>query len=79
MISRRHILTAAHCVWEFRGTLFEDLDVVVVTNSIHSNGTGGTFHPIQEIVLHENYMTERTLQDDIAIIVVSEIQILQSS
>lgn len=73
--SRRHILTAAHCVWYFRGSLFKNYDVTVVTNSIYSNGTGGIFHPIEDVVIHNKYMTNRTLQDDVAIIVVSAGQV----
>lgn len=73
--SRRHVLTAAHCVWVMRGTLFRNYDANVVTNSIYPNGTGGTFHPIEKVVVHNKYMTNRTLQDDIAIIVVSAYQV----
>lgn len=79
LISRRNVLTAAHCAWILRGSLFNNYDVAIVTNSTKADGSGGTFHPIEEVVIHDHYMTEKTLEHDLAIIVVSRIQIQRYS
>lgn len=69
IISIRHILTAAHCVWYFRDS---PNAVKIITNSISLYGTNGKVHQVEKVAVHDKYMAKPDLHHDIAIITVSE-------
>lgn len=75
VISHRHILTVANCVWILRGQNNIENRVDVVTNSTNVNGVGGIFHAAERVVIHDKFVNDPVVAGDydIAIIVVSEI------
>jgi len=67
IVSRRWVMTAAHCVEYITPSTLGGYYVVVGTDNIRTSGPNERSHAIEKIVLHENW-NATTVQNDIALI-----------
>ncbi|XP_023952537.2 achelase-2-like isoform X1 [Bicyclus anynana] len=56
LITRRHVLSAAHCFVASNGQQVSPVYFSVRVGSTYLN-TGGTVHPVSEVIIHQNYNT----------------------
>ncbi|XP_023247558.1 chymotrypsin-1-like [Copidosoma floridanum] len=64
VISRRWLLTAAHCVQRIE--VSEDATVAVGTNRV--NGSGGVVYKVSQLIVHRNYDKDHVHANDIALV-----------
>lgn len=68
LISPKHVLTAAHCMFYRWGGILQPVTVVVVAGQLQLNMTDGSVvRNASKIVIHEGYQKE-TMANDVALI-----------
>ncbi|XP_068624672.1 trypsin CFT-1-like isoform X2 [Battus philenor] len=69
LITKRHVLSAAHCFVDEKGTVFNPKNFRVRVGATFLN-TGGTVHSVSTVIVHERY--NRPVRDnDVAVVVLS--------
>ena len=66
LVTDRHLVTAAHCLYGVDSSLFSQLDILLAEYNILDSNKG-IRRKIKEVVFHPSY-NEDTLENDIAII-----------
>lgn len=69
IITRRSILTAAHCLDSDRGSQASASEVRISTGSSYRLGTGGRFHDVFRLIRHPQYLlTDDIINADVAVV-----------